>query len=444
MNEKNISQILEMQEENYSKRVGTTFGIFRIDDVKYNWQAHTQEWVVTCAKCGHSEIVTYSVGRDWMRGKGRSRDKCNHCKELKLKAAKEEKNKKAEELNKLLDSIVGTTINGWRIETRKGKKYQCICETCGREKQLYYKQINEDNVVCSQCDKNNFADISYIGRRYGNLTVLDYLGREFIVKCDCGFEKPVKCSSLVNRKTTTCGRLECEYHKNAMNYYGKHSELVREVGVKAEKNILNFLSDLGYSVKQTPTSQDYGVDIICVGKDKKLVAIQVKNNASTKSKTNVHAVMEVYAGGVYYGCEKFAVVSYTGYTDNAKKMADKLGVMLCDERCELSKEDEHFPINTKHTWIVNGIEEPMRTTFRRNGWDFNHLERLVGKSYEEVEQFFKNLEQKRENIRIRKELGVSQPKIAYRMKHMGMTFEQAVSEPNKTMGRPRKREDIAV
>lgn len=442
MNKSNLSQILKMQEENYSKRIGTTFGIFRIDDVKYNWQAHTQEWVVSCTKCGHSETVTYSVGRDWLRGTGRSRDKCKHCKELKLAAKKSEKIKKREELNQKLDNIVGEIINGWLVLSRTNNTYQCICAICNRERKLSYKQLIEENIKCKRCDIIDFTDPSFIGKKYGNLTILEYIGGQFMAKCDCGFKKTVKCSAIVNRKTTTCGRLECKYHKNAMNYYGKHGELVREVGALAEKNISDWLVSLGYTVKQTPISQDYGVDIICVGKDKKLVAIQVKNNASTKSKVNVHAVQEVYAGGVYYGCEKFAVVSYTGYTDNAKKMADKLGVMLCNERCELFKEEERFPINTKHTWIVNGIEEPMLTTFKRNGWDCHNVYRFTEMNYEQVKQYFEQLEKKNENIRIRKELGVSQSKIAYRMKHMGMTFEQAVSEPNRTMGRPRK--DVAV
>ena len=51
----NIEQILEMQTENYKNRIGTTFGIFRIDDIQYNWQAHTQEWTISCTKCGYSE-----------------------------------------------------------------------------------------------------------------------------------------------------------------------------------------------------------------------------------------------------------------------------------------------------------------------------------------------------------------------------------------------------
>ena len=287
---------------------------------------------------------------------------------------------------------------------------------------------------------NNFSDPDYVGRRYGNLIITGYNHGMFSVKCDCGFEKTVKCSSIVNGKTATCGRVNCEYHIANMNYWGKNGRLIAEIGEQTEKEICGYLETLGYTVKKTPRSGDYGVDIICVGRDGKLVAIQVKNNASTQSKANIHSVQEVYAGGKYYDCDKFAVVSYTGYTDNAKKMADKLGVMLCNEKCELFKEEEHMPINTKHTWIVNGREEPMSVTFKRNGWDFSKAYRYSGMTYEQAEKYFNGLKEKREHIAIRKTIGVSQQKIAYRMKHMGMTFEQAISEPNKTMGRPRKKD----
>lgn len=291
-------------------------------------------------------------------------------------------------------------------------------------------------------EKNDFTDPDYIGRRYGNLTIIGYSHGQFITKCDCGFEKPVKCSAIINGKTATCGRVECDFHVNNMKYWGKKGELISQLGEKAEKEIYDLLESYGYTVHKTPRSGDFGVDIICIGRKGGKVAIQVKNNFSTKSKANVHSVQEVYAGGIYYGCDKFAVVSYTGYTDNAKKMADKLGVMLCNEKCELFKEEEHFPINTKYTWVINGVEEPMQVTFKREGWDFSHLNRLCDMTYDQVKDYFDKLKRKKENVKTRKELGISGQKIAYRMKHMGMTFEQAISEPNKTMGRPRK--DVAV
>ena len=287
-------------------------------------------------------------------------------------------------------------------------------------------------------EKNNFTDPDYIGRRYGNLIIIGYEHGQFIVRCDCGFEKPVKCSALINKKTTTCGRVECEYHKNVMNYYGKHGSLVRRIGENTENEVCSWLEKLGYTVKQTPTSGDYGVDIICIGRDDKLVAIQVKNNATTKAKADVHSVQEVYAGGKYYDCDKFAVVSYTGYTDNAKKMADKLGVMLCNEKCELFDFTAHFHFNTKHFWIVDGKTEPMSETFKRHGWDFNHLDRFNGMSYEEVKKYFEKAEERKKQLELLKKYGVSAQKVDYRMKHMGMTFEQALFEPNRQMGRPHK------
>lgn len=442
MNENNVKQILEMQEENYTNRIGTTFGIFRIDNVKYNWQAHTQEWVITCTKCGHSETVTGSVGRDWLRGKGRCRDKCKNCRKLELESKKSEKIKKEHELQAKLDSIVGQEINGWLVTARNGKTYDCVCNVCDKSKKLSYADLVENCIKCSMCDKNDFSDPDFIGKRYGNLTVLKHIGGQFLVKCDCGFEKQVKCSAIANGKTTTCGRHICECHKKAMNYYGKHAELVREVGAETENEVYEYLVGLGYSVERTPFSQDYGVDLICIGRSGERVAIQIKNNQTTDSRTNVHAVQEVFSGGHYYDCDKFAVVSYTGYTDNARKMADKLGVLLCNEKCELYNTKQRFHGNIKNYWLVNGIVEPMIDTFRREGW-VGDPSRYIDMTYEQVKDHYKSKDERNNQLKIIAEKGLSVPMVEYRMKHMGMTFEQAVNEPKHQMGRPRKQGESA-
>ena len=438
----NVEQILEMQMDNYQNRIGTTFGIFKIDDIRYNWQAHTQEWTISCTKCGHSETVTKSVGWDWLRGKGRSRDRCKYCKQQEVDAKKIEKNKKEHEEKERLDGFVGNEINGWLLTERNMRMFVAVCKECGFKKNVPLKQV-ENNSIPFCMHKNDFSDHDYIGRRYGNLVITGYANGRFKAKCDCGFEKQFNCSAVVNGKSMTCGRLECEYHIARCHMDGKRGTLIVQRGEKSEIEIYEYLKNLGYTVKKTPRAGDFGVDIMCKTKNGDMVAIQVKNNASTKSKADVKAVQEVYAGGIYYGCNKFAVVSYTGYTDNAKKMADKLGVYLCDEKCELYKDEEHFHANTKHIWIVNGKVEPMSVTFKRNGWDFRQLYKLTGMPYEQVEQYFDRLKQKRKNIKQRKECGVSQQKISYRMKHMGMTFEQAISTPNVIMGRPKKQEKNA-
>lgn len=286
--------------------------------------------------------------------------------------------------------------------------------------------------------KNDYTDPCYIGSRFGNLTVLEYMGGCFKVKCDCGFEKVVKCSAVAFGKSTTCGRFECEYHHKAMNYMGKHGELVRQAGERTEQEVYDLLRGLGYKISKTKTSGDYGVDLIAIGRDGSRVAIQVKNHEKTKDKTSVRAVQEVYAGGVFYNCKKFAVVSYTGYTDNARKMAKKLGVLLLNEKCTLYDFTNDIPINTKNFWIVNGKREPMVVTFRREGWNCNHAGRFAGQTYEQVKAHYDKIALKRSRVEERNEKGISGQMIHYRMTKMGMTYEQAISEPKKTMGRPRK------
>lgn len=286
-------------------------------------------------------------------------------------------------------------------------------------------------------NKKDYSSAEYIGRRYGSLTVIGYIHGRFEVRCDCGFEKTVKCNNITNGKTVSCGRHECEYHIKAMNYYGKYGEIVKEVGEKTENEIYTRLEKMGYKMQKTPFSQDYGVDIIFTCNNGDKAAIQIKNNQKTGSKTSVHAIMEVFSGGLFYDCNKFVVISYTGYTDNAIKMANKLGVMLCDENFNLYEQENKYHFSVKHYWNVNGIIEPMINTFRREGWE-GEPGRFVGKTYEQVKEYYKNRNIRKSQVEYCKEHGFSLQYVEYRMKQMGMTFEQAVSEPKHTNGRPRK------
>lgn len=65
------------------------------------------------------------------------------------------------------------------------------------------------------------CDLSIIGKRYGKLIVLEFLGQfqrnetskrkipKFRCICDCGNHKDVFRTDLVTRKTTTCGSFDC-------------------------------------------------------------------------------------------------------------------------------------------------------------------------------------------------------------------------------------------
>lgn len=348
-----------------------------------------------------------------------------------------EKNQKRLDEELFLDGLIGQLVNGWRLAERHHRTYVAVCDKCGAKRSLpLYRIKSMDFAECKH--PVDFSDPAFIGKRFGHLTVVKHVGGNFTVKCDCGFEKSVKCSAVNNGKTTTCGRRECEYHVKNMNYLGKYGELVREVGEETENNAYQMLLNRGYNVKKTPTSSDYGVDLIITDESGKKTAIQVKNNKETKSRTGVHAVMEVFSGGHYYDCDSFAIMSFTGYTDNAIKMAKKLGVELCDEKFELIDISEKLHFNVKYTWTINGKTEAMINTFRKNGWDAHSIERFVGMTFEEVKNKMDLISKKRINAELRKEKGVSQEMVYYRMKKMGMTFEEAISTPKVTQGRPRK------
>lgn len=430
MHEANVRQVMEMQEQAYKERVGQAFGDFVVTNVWYDWDRRTQMWSVMCRECKDETIVPGTIGRDWARGNGRT-TKCKKCKEKQKEkqkeiAKKERKNRLLQQESEL-DSFIGQAENGWIFTARAGTVFTAICETCGRTRKV---KFSEAKTISECAHPNDFSKPEYIGKRYGHLVVLEYLGGNFKVRCDCGFEKLVKCSAIENRKTTTCGRLECNYHVKELDYLGKHGELVRAKGEKAEKDIQRWLERLGYSVERTPMSGDYGVDLIVIGRDGSRVAIQIKNNAATKSETNVHAVEEVFAGGHYYDCDKFAVVSYTGYTENARKMANKLGVMLLTERCELYKQDEYFNKNIKHLWVVNGKTEPMVETFRREGWG-KVSEKYIGMTYVQVCEEKEKQEKRKLELELIKQSGLTPEAVYNRIKRLGMSFEQAISLPKQ-------------
>lgn len=433
MEESNLKQILEMQEENYAQRVGTVFGIFRIDKVEYNWVTRTQEWTVTCTRCGHSEVVPQSIGWDWQRGKGRSQYKCRYCKEHEKAEEKKKKAKEKEAAESYLDSLLGEEINGWLIFKRNGTRYSAFCQICGNQRFIEKATVEHKDIRPCRHPKD-FSDPKYIGKRYGHLTVLGYEHGSFLAKCDCGTVKHIKPSIAEIGNNVTCGRPECPYYAENV-YVGSD---VRKNGINTEKNCEEYLRDAGYEVTRTPASGDYGIDLIAIGKDGSRVGIQVKNNSKTKTRVDVGAVQEAFAGGHFYDCQKYVVISYTGYTVQAKTLADKLGVMLCDEKCALYDFTRNKEKGTRRFWVVNGTVELVTDTFRRNGWDSNKSYKFVDKTYEEVKQYYDRSKARSLEIDKIKKSGLSVAYVDYRMKHMGMTFEEAVNTPKKPQGRPRK------
>lgn len=90
-------------------------------------------------------------------------------------------------------------------------------------------------------------------------------------------------------------------------------------GEEFESVIYNRLKSMGYVVYFTPTSQDYGADLI-IQTEKGSIVVQCKRYKSTHS-VGVSAVQEVLGAIVYYHAQVAVVVTNAMFTENAKKLA---------------------------------------------------------------------------------------------------------------------------
>ena len=116
-------------------------------------------------------------------------------------------------------------------------------------------------------------------------------------------------------------------------YYSRESQLLEcrwrgFTGIKFEKFLVLVFSELGYRVQATKSSGDHGVDLVVVGRGRRL-AIQAKGY--TSSSVGNHAVMEVHAGKSHYKCDGAIVVTNSVFTPAARVLAESVGCMLIDE-----------------------------------------------------------------------------------------------------------------
>lgn len=171
-------------------------------------------------------------------------------------------------------------------------------------------------------EPRNYDDPQYIGIKVGSLTSLGRgSGKMFRFRCDCGAEieyLPKDVFRVDNIKS--CGRPDCQYHR----YWLKRGNEKRLSGIAFEKECATEMENQGYSTEITVETGDYGVDFFATVNEER-VAFQCKK---LKKPSMVKSVQEVYAGGRYYDCTKFVVVSPSGFSNSAEVMASKLGVQL--------------------------------------------------------------------------------------------------------------------
>ena len=90
---------------------------------------------------------------------------------------------------------------------------------------------------------------------------------------------------------------------------------------------------LGYRVKLTPDSGDYGADLVCKNSEGTLI-IQAKRYYNQR--VGISAIQEIAAAKAYYKADKCMVVTNSFFTNAAKELARANNVELCD-RTNISK-----------------------------------------------------------------------------------------------------------
>lgn len=326
-----------IQERSYTKFLGKVFGDFEVLSIEYDWGKHKQVWAVRCKTCG--EISYKPDGYQWSRGKMYSRQ-CKKCRDdkrdekKKAEAERKECNRIIKE-NRISDEL-GKIYGKFEVIDYKGNDACKVrCTKCGAERRqgVTISKLQSGIYPSCDCGRPKYSDAKWIGSKVGHLTVISYEGGKFICRCDCGRERVVVASYFAQKRYWDCAESDCIYMSEARG----RAIAARDRGNAYEGIAEALIKSCGYKTKRIGKTGDYGVDIIAIDQDGMKIAVQCKSNMAMA--TGVSAVQQVYAGGRYYGLGHFAVISHSGYSGSAIKMARRLGVYLSDGKTFIYPKD---------------------------------------------------------------------------------------------------------
>jgi HJR/Mrr/RecB family endonuclease len=106
--------------------------------------------------------------------------------------------------------------------------------------------------------------------------------------------------------------------------HAKAADLDRLSGPEFEVFLAGLFRAQGYAADLTPTTGDYGADLILI-KDGQRIAVQAKRYVGS---VGVAAVQEALSGQAYYQCHAAWVVTTGAFTVNALELAKKSGVKM--------------------------------------------------------------------------------------------------------------------
>ena len=196
--------ITERQENFYEERVGKIYGMFEVIAVEYDEEIRKQRWTMRCTACG--ELRETVNGKDYIRGRNTGRCRCA--------------NKPKPEPKPKLDpnSLIGMVSGNWTVEKYvRGTGLYCRCNDCGNHSWRGIKPIVEQRdagcAICTGAHTQKYNIEEWRGKKYWNLTIMDYVDKNFICRCDCGRIIKTRPQRLFDGTYKTCGNEDCFHHK---------------------------------------------------------------------------------------------------------------------------------------------------------------------------------------------------------------------------------------
>jgi len=98
-------------------------------------------------------------------------------------------------------------------------KWRCICDCGNTDYVTRAVFLKRGDIKSCGCGIHRFGVLT--GRRFGRLTVSEFVGRSrWLCKCDCGKTKVVKASDLVRGDVQSCGCYKIERTKQGSKTHG--------------------------------------------------------------------------------------------------------------------------------------------------------------------------------------------------------------------------------
>ncbi|WP_293099123.1 restriction endonuclease [Moorena sp. SIOASIH] len=130
-------------------------------------------------------------------------------------------------------------------------------------------------------------------------------------------------AEVKNGKSSVEDRRESKSSKNIDEQLDAIDQMT---GREFEKFLAKLFKQLGYQVKRTPATADYGADLVIKKGDIKAV-VQAKRKQGS---VGIKAVQEVTGAIGYYQANLGLVITNSKFTETAKELAAKTDIMLFD------------------------------------------------------------------------------------------------------------------